>query len=94
MRKDIKNTPYSDEPINEDVKIRTFDVNVNTDELKWHRDREDRLVEVIDGDNWGLQFDNELPIKLVKGESYIIPEGLYHRVIKGEGELRVKISYL
>jgi hypothetical protein len=52
------------------------------------------LVEVIDGDNWGLQFDNELPIKLVKGESYIIPEGLYHRVIKGDGELKVKISYL
>jgi hypothetical protein len=91
---EIDESPYSDESINEEVKIRTFDVNVNTDELKWHRDREDRLVEVIDGDNWGLQFDNELPIKLVKGESYIIPEGLYHRVIKGEGELKVKISYL
>lgn len=91
---EIDESPYSDESINEEVKIRTFDVNVNTDELKWHRDREDRLVEVIDGDNWGLQFDNELPIKLVKGESYIIPEGLYHRVIKGDGELKVKISYL
>jgi hypothetical protein len=91
---EIDKSPYSDESINEEVKLRTFDVNVNTDELKWHRDREDRLVEVIDGDNWGLQFDNELPIKLVKGESYIIPEGLYHRVIKGDGELKVKISYL
>ena len=87
-------SPYDDEMVNEDVKIRTFDVNVNSDELKWHRDREDRLVEIIDGENWGLQFDNQLPIKLVKGESYIIPEGLYHRVIKGDGELKVKISYL
>ena len=94
MKKNIKNTPYSDNSINENSKIRTFDVNVNTDELKWHRDRENRLVEVIDGENWGLQFDNELPIKLVKGESYIIPEGIYHRVIKGEGELKVKFDYL
>jgi hypothetical protein len=86
--------PYSDEVVNEDVKFRVFDVNVNNDELKWHRDREDRLVEIIDGDNWGLQFDNQLPIKLVKGQSYIIPEGLYHRVIKGDGQLKVKITFL
>lgn len=86
--------PYDDESINEDVKLRTFDINVNAEELKWHRDREDRLVEIIDGENWGLQFDNELPIRLVKGESYIIPEGVYHRVIKGDGELKVKINYL
>ena len=88
-----KDVPY-EETITENKKVRVFSESVETDELKWHRDREDRLVEVIDGDNWGLQFDNELPIKLVKGESYIIPEGLYHRVIKGDGELRVKISYL
>ena len=87
-------SPYDDESINEDVKLRTFDINVNADELKWHRDREDRLVEIIDGENWGLQFDNELPKRLVKGGLYIIPEGVYHRVIKGDGELKVKINYL
>ena len=94
MRKDIKNTPYSDEPINEDVKIRTFGVNVNTEELKWHRDREDRLVEVIEGDGWFIQFDNELPKPLLPGKQYIIPEGMYHRVIKGETSLKIKINVI
>lgn len=90
---DSDELPY-DEEINENDRVRVFSQNVGNEELKWHRDREDRLVEIIEGENWGLQFDNELPIVLVKGESYIIPEGVYHRVIKGDGELKVKINYL
>lgn len=91
---DIEGTPYSDKPINEEVKIRTFNVNVNTDDLKWHRDREDRLVEVIEGDGWLLQFDNELPKPLLPGKQYIIPEGIYHRVIKGNSMLKIKINVI
>jgi len=93
-RKSDDEKPYSENMVSEGVKFRTFDVDVDTDELKWHRDRQDRLVEVIEGENWGLQFDNELPINLVSGQSYIIPEGVYHRVIKGDSELKVKITYL
>jgi len=93
-RKSDDEKPYSENMVSEGVKFRTFDVDVDTDELKWHRDRQDRLVEVIEGENWGLQFDNELPISLVSGQSYIIPEGMYHRVIKGDSELKVKITYL
>jgi len=93
-RKSDDEKPYSENMVSEGVKFRTFDVDVDTDELKWHRDRQDRLVEVIEGENWGLQFDNELPISLVSGQSYIIPEGVYHRVIKGDSELKVKITYL
>jgi oxalate decarboxylase/phosphoglucose isomerase-like protein (cupin superfamily) len=85
--------PY-DETITENKKVRVFSESVNTDELKWHRDREDRLVEVIDGNGWELQFDNELPFKLKKGMSVIIPEGVYHRVIKGNGNLKVSITIL
>lgn len=91
---DIEGTPYSDEPINEEVKTRTFNVNVNTDDLKWHRDRENRLVEVIEGDNWFIQFDNELPKPLIPGKQYIIPEGVYHRVIKGDSSLKIKINVI
>ena len=93
-RKSDDEKPYLENMVSEGVKFRTFDVDVDTDELKWHRDRQDRLVEVIEGENWGLQFDNELPINLVSGQSYIIPEGVYHRVIKGDSELKVKITYL
>ncbi len=75
-------------------KLRTFSPNVDDGELKWHRDREDRLVEVLEGEDWYLQMDDEFPKKLVVGEKYYIPEGVYHRVIKGNQELKVLITYV
>lgn len=85
--------PY-DETITEGKKVRLFTESVDNNELKWHRDREDRLVEIIESDGWELQFDDELPFKLKKGMSVIIPEGVYHRVIKGRGNLKVSITIL
>lgn len=75
-------------------KIRTFNENVDNDELVWHRDREDRLVEVLEGENWMVQMDNQLPVKMKKGDSFIIPEGVYHRVLKGDGQLKISITVL
>ena len=37
-----------------------------------------------------FQFDNELPF--IMEEKFIIPMGVYHRVIKGDGELKLKIK--
>ena len=88
-----KEVPY-DETISEDKKVRLFTESVDDNELKWHRDREDRMVEIIESNGWELQFDNELPFKLKKGMSVIIPEGVYHRVIKGNGNLKVSITIL
>lgn len=51
--------------------------------LFWHRDKEDREVQIL----WGkveVQIDNSLPVKLIPGESIFIPEGEYHRVISNE----------
>jgi hypothetical protein len=87
----METLPYIQEII-DDVKIRTFDENVDDEELKWHRDREDRIVEVMECNYWYLQMDNELPKPLIVGEKYFIPEGVYHRVIKGVGNLKVKIK--
>jgi len=87
----METLPYIQEII-DDVKIRTFDENVDDEELKWHRDRENRVVEILESDNWYLQMDNELPIKLIVGEKYFIPEGVYHRVIKGNSKLKVRIA--
>ena len=75
-------------------KLRTFSPNVDDGELKWHRDREDRLVEVLEGEDWYLQMDDEFPKKLVVGEKHYIPEGVYHRVIKGNQELKVLITFV
>lgn len=90
----MKKQPYTEKINERNEKLRTFTPNVNDEELKWHRDRENRLVEVIEGDNWYIQFDNELPKPLIPGKEYIIPEGIYHRVIKGDSRLKVKIKVI
>jgi hypothetical protein len=51
---------------------------------------EDRTVEVIENNNWHFQLDNNLP-QLLK-ETIFIPKETYHRVIKGTGNLKVRIT--
>ena len=85
--------PYEDLQISEKSKIRTFQSDVDSGELHWHRDREDRIVEVLEGNGWILQLDNQLPVEMVVGEKYFIPEGVYHRTIKGDGDLKIKINF-
>lgn len=77
----------------QNFRIRTFSKKVNESELKWHTDEEDRIVIPLNETDWKLQMDNELPVKLIKGKKYFIPEGMYHRVIKGNGVLKVKILF-
>ena len=51
--------------------IRTFSKDVDPMELVWHQDKEDRHIEVLDGKGWSIQMDNQLPLVLSKGGSYI-----------------------
>lgn len=85
--------PYIDSEITKNSKIRVFESNTDSGELHWHRDREDREVEILEGKGWLLQLDNQLPVEMKKGNKYFIPEGVYHRTIKGEGSLKIKITY-
>jgi hypothetical protein len=85
------NLPFKQEIIG-DKKLRIFYPDVDSEELKWHRDRENRLVEILESNDWYLQMDDELPKKLVVGEKHYIPVGVYHRVIKGKGNLKVLIT--
>ena len=86
--------PFEQKDVSNEIKIRTFSSNTDIGEFTWHRDREDRVVELIEGGNWYVQLDNELPKKLVKENKVFIPKGVYHRVIKGEGDLKVKIEFV
>ena len=79
--------PYID---NED--IRTFSESVDEMELIWHRDKEDRKVTIIEGTDWKLQMDNELPVSLEVGKTYLIPKMFYHRVLKGTTDLKIRIE--
>ena len=86
--------PYQDLQITEKSKIRVFESNVDSGELHWHRDRETRLIEVLEGNGWMLQLDDELPVEMKVGNQYLIPEGVYHRTIKGDGDLKIKIDFV
>ena len=88
----MEKLPFEEEIVG-NKKIRIFHPNVDSDELKWHRDRENRLVEILENNDWCLQMDDELPKKLIVGEKYKIPIGVYHRVIKGNGVLKVSIEF-
>lgn len=71
--------------------IRTFTPDVESDELKWHQDLKDRKVTIIEAGGWQFQMDDCMPNKLSDAEQITIPKLVWHRVIKGEGNLVVEI---
>ena len=80
--------PYKDVLTDEAV-IREFDESIDPIELMWHRDNEDRVVSPVNKTDWKFQIENELP-KEIQGEIFI-PRGVWHRIIKGTGSVKVKI---
>ena len=86
-----KNKPYIEEKLGENVVIRTFSPNILSEELNWHRDHEDRFIELLDENiGWKLQFENELPKEITK-KTIFIQKNQYHRLIKGKNILKIKI---
>jgi len=65
---------------------REFSGNLTSEELNWHRDKENRIVEVISGSGWFIQFENELPIELSEGISFKINRNKWHRIINKNGK--------
>ena len=59
------------QPYKDSSNIRSFSKNVKKLELVWHKDDEDRDIEILEGKGWQMQFDDELPFDLVNGRSYI-----------------------
>ena len=83
----ISGKPYIDEG-----NIRTFYSNKPNNEFVWHRDHEDREIEILEGEGWCLQFENTLPYNLNETKKVFIPKNVYHRLIKGYNDLKVKIN--
>ncbi|MFZ9243130.1 MAG: hypothetical protein ACO295_08000, partial [Sediminibacterium sp.] len=67
------NQPYINTPITQTSVIREFSSEVDPMELVWHQDEEDRTIEILEGEGWQLQRDNELPLALQKGDIIFIP---------------------
>ena len=85
----VTGRPYSEKEQDGYI-IREFSRNTPTYELVWHRDKKDRVVETTHNTDWLFQLDNQLPQRLTKKKLFI-PKETYHRLIKGTGDLVVKI---
>lgn len=72
--------------------IRTFEPDIDSDELVWHRDKKDRIVRIIENEGWKFQKEDELPIDLEKNQKLFIKKEDWHRVLKGDGKLIVEIE--
>lgn len=88
--KNMENLPFKEAATSENTFIREFNQETDSGDFQWHRDREDRIIEAIEQTDWLVQLDDELP-KLIKGEVYI-SKGVYHRLIKGTGDLVIKLT--
>lgn len=83
----VTGRPYSEKK-EEGYIIREFFQDTPSLEFVWHRDKEDRIVEALHETDWKFQLDNEVPKELNR---IFIPKEMYHRLIKGTGNLKVKI---
>ena len=84
--------PFEEEKIDKYNFIRTFPADVDEMDLIWHADKENRIITVLEGNGWKFQFDEELPIKMIKGLSISILKGRLHRIIKGKGPLKINLQ--
>ena len=85
--------PYRDLETGPGYVIREFDQDIDPIELLWHRDDEQRLIEVLEcGPGWQLQMEDALPWGLEPNTSIFILRHQWHRVIKGQGKLLLKIN--
>ena len=79
-------------PYKDNSNIRSFSKNVKKKELVWHKDDEDRDIEILEGKGWQMQFDDELPFELVKRDHIFIKRHRIHRIHKGTTDLKIRIN--
>ena len=84
--------PFKEEKLDNNIFIREFSQDTDSSELLWHRDKEDRLIEPIEETDWLFQLDDKLPQK-IEGQIFI-PKEIFHRIIKGTGDLKIKLIKL
>ena len=87
MKHSIK--PYKEQIVDNYI-LREFSQDTPSFEFVWHRDKKDRWVQPTHETDWLFQLDNDIPRKLQKNKLFI-PKETYHRLIKGTGDLVVKI---
>lgn len=84
--------PFKEEKLDSNIFIREFSQDTNSSEFLWHRDKEDRIIEPLEVTDWLFQLDDKLPQK-IEGQIFI-PKEIFHRIIKGNGDLKIKLIKL
>ena len=84
--------PYTEKLLSENKRVRKFSCNVDPMLLEWHQDKNDRTIKVLEGKGWQFQLDESLPVDLNPGDLFKIPSFTWHRIIKGESDLVLKIT--
>ena len=82
--------PYKEREIAKNIYERRFPYYTKPKHLKWHMDDEDRLITCRYPTTWKIQLENQLPVSLDK--PIFIERHQWHRLIKGEGPLILKIK--
>lgn len=85
----MRDHPYTEKVLEENIYLRVFSEDTLEEELKWHWDEEDRSITPIGETDWEFQMDNKLP-RTIRGEIFI-PAGEWHRLIKGTGDLMLRV---
>ena len=83
----VTGRPYSEKEQDGYI-IREFSQDTPSFEFVWHRDKENRIVEAMHDTDWKFQMDNLVPQEINR---IFIPKETYHRLIKGSGDLVLKI---
>ena len=81
----MKNLPFDEIILEVNEKhtrvIREFNKKLNQEELYWHKDKEDRMIKKIKGNNWYIQLENKLPCLIPEDVFYFIPKNTWHRIL-------------
>lgn len=85
--------PYS-ERLDDGIIIRSFSELTPEDEFVWHRDHNDREIVATTGRGWKIQFDNQMPEEIKIGKTFYVKKGEYHRLLKGNDNLTLRIKEL
>lgn len=88
----MERKPYTETQLKANTSVRFFSIDVDPSELKWHWDREDRIIYSLYETDWKFQIDDELPQKIDQNISIAIKKGTYHRLIKGTGNLHLVVA--
>ena len=72
--------------------IREFNESSPDEEFVWHRDRANRTIVAKEGEEWFIQMDNKMPEVIEIDKPFTIKEGVFHRILKGKGTLKLEIK--